>query len=75
MLWSVDASEAGLGDMDIDVICKDISVPTQCKPLGRAHNRYTFLPVSPRNHLVNIKYNFDEVPGTPQETFKDTSFF
>ena len=59
----MDASEAGLGDLDIDVICKDTRIPTQSQAIGRAHNRYTFIPMSPHNHLVNIKYNFDDVPG------------
>jgi len=60
----VDTSEAGLGDLDIDVICKDTRVPTQSQPIGRCHNRYTFVPLLPHNHIVNIKYNFDDVPGT-----------
>ena len=60
---AVDTSEAGLGDLDIDVICKDTRVATHSQPLGRSHNRYTFVPVLPHNHIVNIKYNFDDVPG------------
>ena len=64
LLWSVDASEAGIGDLDIDVICKDTRIPTQSQVLGRGHSRYTFVPLSPHNHIVNIKFNFDDVPGT-----------
>jgi len=63
-MWSVDSNEAGLGDLDIDVICNDTRIPTQSQVIGRGHNRYTFVPMSPHNHVVNIKYNFDDVPGT-----------
>ena len=63
VVCSVDASEAGLGDLDVDVMCKDARIPTQSQALGRSHNRYTFIPMSPHNHLINVKYNFDDVPG------------
>jgi len=64
LLCSVDASEAGFGDMDIDVICKDTRIPTQSQVIGRCHSRYTFCPTSPHNHIINIKFNLQDVPGT-----------
>ena len=59
----MDASEAGIGDLDIDVLCKDTRIATQSQPLGRCHNRYTFIPMSPHNHIINIKFNFEDIPG------------
>lgn len=63
--FAVDASEAGIGDLDIDVLCKDTRIATQSQPLGRCHNRYTFIPMSPHNHIINIKFNFEDIPGSP----------
>jgi len=73
LVCAVDASDAGLGDLDIDVICKDARIPTQSQVIGRAHTRYTFIPMSPHNHLVNVKYNFDDVPGTLSTTYLPVS--
>jgi len=60
---AVDTTEAGIGDLDIDVICKDTRIPTQSQPLGHGHHRYMFVPMSPHNHVVNVKFNMSDIPG------------
>lgn len=64
--FTVDASEAGLGDLDVEVLSKEIRVPTQTQQLAKNRNRYTFVPMAPFEHYIVVKFNNVDVPGSPQ---------
>lgn len=62
-LCTVDVTDSGFGDLDVEVVSNDVRIPTQIQALNVARHRYTFIPMSPFNHVVTVKYNDDDVPG------------
>ena len=59
----VDTTDAGMGDVDVDVTDGAVSIPVRRQALSTHRTRYTFVPRSPRDHLINIHFNSEAIPG------------
>jgi len=51
ILLLVDASEAGSGDLDVEVSCNGQLVRIKREPLGQSQ------------YLIDVQYNYERVPG------------
>lgn len=63
ILLLVDASEAGSGDLDVEVSCNGQLVRIKREPLGQSQYRYTYVPKQGGEHLIDVQYNYERVPG------------
>ena len=63
ILIIVDASNAGSGDLDVEVRCNGQVVKIRREPLGQSQYRYTYIPKQGGEHLIDVQYNYESVPG------------
>ncbi|KAK7485457.1 hypothetical protein BaRGS_00023267, partial [Batillaria attramentaria] len=63
--FSLDASDAGDGNLEIHVTADGESVPNYVRQERDANFRVTFTPQRPSRHKVNITFNGEPVPGSP----------
>lgn len=65
--FSVDASEAGEGNLEITISARGLNIPTQVHPQGNARFAVSFVPAEACDHVVNVAFNKRPV------SFDDTS--
>ncbi|CAB3388551.1 Hypothetical predicted protein [Cloeon dipterum] len=63
--FTVDASQAGEGNLEITISARGHNIPTQVHPQGNARFTVSFIPVEAFEHLVSIAFNKTPVPGSP----------
>ena len=59
----MDASAAGSGDLDVEVSSNGHLVRIKRQPLGQSQYRYTYIPKQGGEHLIDVLYNSERVPG------------
>lgn len=62
--FTVDTSEAGLGALDVAIVCAGTTVPVRQETNGSLY-RFVFVPRSPADHVLNIAFNKENVTGSP----------
>lgn len=60
---SVDASEAGEGNLEITINARGTNIPTQVHPQRNAKFTVSFVPIEPTDHVISIHFNKEPVPG------------
>jgi filamin len=60
---SVDASQAGEGNLEITISARGHNIPTQVHPQGNARFAVSFVPIEPTDHVISINFNKESVPG------------
>ena len=60
---SVDASEAGVGNLEVAV--NDGRVPSQARALGGHKYDISFIPKENADHTISVRFNNEPVPGSP----------
>ena len=63
VVFSVDASQAGAGNLEISVCVGDTNVPNFVKSEGNARFTVSFTPQITDTHMINVKFNANMVPG------------
>ncbi|GIY41276.1 filamin-A [Caerostris darwini] len=63
--FTVDASHAGEGNLEITVSGQGRNIPTQVHPLGSAKFAVSFVPTELVDHFISISFNKEAVPGSP----------
>ncbi|XP_017783791.1 PREDICTED: filamin-A-like isoform X1 [Nicrophorus vespilloides] len=63
--FSVDASEAGEGNLEITISARGLNIPTQVHPQGNAKFAVSFVPAEACDHVVNVAFNKRPVVGCP----------
>ncbi|XP_043473409.1 filamin-A isoform X2 [Leptopilina heterotoma] len=63
--FSVDASQAGEGNLEITISARGQNIPTQVTPQGNARFSVSFVPFEACEHIINIAFNKRTVPGCP----------
>ncbi|XP_022254060.1 filamin-B-like isoform X2 [Limulus polyphemus] len=63
--FSIDASEAGAGNLEISVSVEGKNVPNYVQSEGNAQFRVNFKPSDPQTHMLSVKFNKQHVPGSP----------
>lgn len=63
--FTVDAGEAGEGNLEITISAKGHNIPTQVHPQGNARFAVSFVPAEPCEHVINVSFNKMPVPGCP----------
>ncbi|GAB6018892.1 hypothetical protein CHUAL_000550 [Chamberlinius hualienensis] len=63
--FSIDASQAGAGNLEIIVSVNNRNVPNYVQSEGNAKFRVNFRPQEAQDHLLSIKFNGEHVPGSP----------
>ncbi|VEN33553.1 unnamed protein product [Callosobruchus maculatus] len=63
--FSVDASEAGEGNLEITISARGMNIPTQVHPQGNARFAVSFVPIEACDHVVNVAFNKRPVVGCP----------
>lgn len=63
--FSVDASEAGEGNLEITISACGLNIPTQVHPQGNARFAVSFIPAEACDHIVNVAFNKRPVEGCP----------
>ncbi|ESO98829.1 hypothetical protein LOTGIDRAFT_231195 [Lottia gigantea] len=63
--FTLDASEAGDGNLEIQVTADHDSVPNYVRQDGDMSFKVSFTPQKARTHHVNIRFNGEPVPGSP----------
>jgi filamin len=61
--FDIDASEAGVGQLEI--VVQDGRIPCDAIPHGSFHFDAAFLPNEPGPHTIDIKFNGLPIPGSP----------
>lgn len=62
-MFSVDASDAGRGTLDLSVGPPGKTVPHNVKDVGRQLFQIEFIPEEPVDHEVSIQFNDVHIPG------------
>ncbi len=62
-LFVVNTSEAGQGDIDVEVICNGQLIRTQRIMIDQNNHRYTFVPQTQMDHTLDVSFNYEKVPG------------
>lgn len=62
---TVDASQAGEGNLEITISARGQNIPTQVTPQGNARFSVSFVPFEASEHIINIAFNKKTVPGCP----------
>ena len=64
-LWpfSVNTTEAGQGDLDVEISCNGKPIRPEVKRLDSFRYRFQFVPTESRDHIAKISFNYNEVPG------------
>ena len=60
---AVDTSEAGFGDLDVSVTQGGVGVPVKRSQASLDLARYCFTAKVPKEHLVQISFNGENIPG------------
>lgn len=63
LLFVVDASQAGEGNLEITINAHGTNIPTQVHPQKNAKFTVSFVPIEPTDHIVSIQFNKEPVPG------------
>uniref|UniRef100_A0A0A9Z2Z4 Filamin-A n=3 Tax=Lygus hesperus TaxID=30085 RepID=A0A0A9Z2Z4_LYGHE len=63
--FTVDASQAGEGNLEITISARGVNIPTQVQPQGNARFMVSFVPLEPTQHIISIHFNQEGVPGSP----------
>ncbi|XP_076685371.1 filamin-type immunoglobulin domains fbug isoform X2 [Andrena cerasifolii] len=63
--FTVDASQAGEGNLEITISARSQNIPTQVTPQGNARFSVSFVPFEACEHTINIAFNKRTVPGCP----------
>lgn len=63
--FSVDASEAGEGNLEITISARGLNIPTQVHPQGNAKFAVSFVPAEACDHVINVAFNKRPVVGCP----------
>ncbi|CRL07142.1 CLUMA_CG020137, isoform A [Clunio marinus] len=63
--FTVDAGEAGEGNLEITISAKGHNIPTQVHPQGNAKFAVSFVPAEACEHVINVSFNKMPVPGCP----------
>ncbi|XP_011691185.1 PREDICTED: filamin-A [Wasmannia auropunctata] len=63
--FTVDASQAGEGNLEITISARGQNIPTQVTPQGNARFSVSFVPFEACEHVINIAFNKKTVPGCP----------
>ncbi|GAB0098238.1 filamin-C isoform X1 [Sergentomyia squamirostris] len=63
--FTVDAGEAGEGNLEITISAKGHNIPTQVHPQGNARFAVSFIPAEACEHIINVSFNKMPVPGCP----------
>ncbi|RZF46786.1 hypothetical protein LSTR_LSTR016057 [Laodelphax striatellus] len=63
--FTVDASQAGEGNLEITISARGANIPTQVHPKGNAKFAVSFVPIEPTDHVISIHFNKEAVPGSP----------
>lgn len=61
--FSVDASQAGEGNLEITISARGTNIPTQVHSHGNAKFSVSFVPIEPLDHVISIQFNKEHVPG------------
>ena len=64
-LFTVDASQAGAGNLEIIVSVHGRNVPNYVQSEGNAKFRVNFKPTEASVHTISVKFNGEAVPGSP----------
>lgn len=64
-LNSVDASQAGAGNLEIIVSVNGRHVPNYVQSEGNAKFKVSFKPQEPLPHTLSVRFNGEAVPGSP----------
>ena len=65
VFFSIDASQAGAGNLEIIVSVNGRNVPNYVQSEGNAKFKVNFKPTEANVHLVSVKFNGEPVPGSP----------
>merc|ERR1719232_2044954 len=65
--FSIDASQAGAGNLEIIVSVNGKNVPNYVQSEGNAKFKVNFKPQEIAFHLLSVKFNNEPVPGSPFE--------
>ncbi|BFG06400.1 filamin-B [Drosophila madeirensis] len=63
--FTVDAGDAGEGNLEITIAAKGQNIPTQVHPQGSARFSVSFVPTESCEHTINVSFNKMPVPGCP----------
>ncbi|XP_070070104.1 filamin-B isoform X2 [Drosophila takahashii] len=63
--FTVDAGDAGEGNLEITISAKGQNIPTQVHPQGSARFSVSFVPTESCEHTINVSFNKMPVPGCP----------
>ncbi|XP_065214935.1 filamin-A isoform X4 [Planococcus citri] len=63
--FTVDASQAGEGNLEITISARGTNIPTQVHPQRNAKFTVSFVPIEPTDHIISIHFNKEPVPGSP----------
>ncbi|XP_046603545.1 filamin-A [Neodiprion virginianus] len=63
--FTVDASQAGEGNLEITISARGHNIPTQVTPQGNARFSVSFVPFEACEHVISIAFNKKTVPGCP----------
>ncbi|KAG8237580.1 hypothetical protein J437_LFUL003304 [Ladona fulva] len=61
--FTVDASQAGEGNLEITISVRGHNIPTQVHPQGNARFVVSFVPLEATDHVISINFNKEPVPG------------
>ena len=59
----VDASEAGVGNLEVAV--NEGRIPSMAHSLGGHRYDISFVPRDPVDHTISVRFNNEPVPGSP----------
>ena len=63
--FSIDASQAGAGNLEIIVSVNGKNVPNYVQSEGNAKFRVNFKPLEAQTHMLSVKFNNESVPNSP----------
>ncbi len=63
--FSIDASQAGAGNLEIIVSVNGKNVPNYVQSEGNAKFRVNFKPIEALTHMLSVKFNNEFVPNSP----------
>jgi len=64
-IFSVNASQAGAGNLEIIVSVNGRNVPNYVQSEGNARFRVNFKPQDAAPHSLSVRFNGEPVPGSP----------
>jgi hypothetical protein len=69
--FSIDASNLGHGNLEIDITCNGQYVPHQVRPLGNRKFEVSFMPKILSTHYANVKLNGIFINGKSSPTVQN----